>query len=76
MRVIGFLLLTAALSWYEVVRIRRYGGGKREMVAYSVLMLLAAAVGVVLILGLPFPNPIRLIDAVLKPLGERVVGSS
>lgn len=67
------LLMVAAASWHEVTRILRYGGGRREIVAYGALMLLAAAVGVAMSLDLPLPNPVRLIHALLKPLGERIL---
>lgn len=73
MTALALILMVAVASWHEVTRILRYGGGRREIVAYGVLMLLAAAVGVALSFDLPLPNPIRFVDALFRPLGERIL---
>lgn len=70
---VGFLALVILLAWYEVPRIRRYGGGRRELAAFCAMMTLAAALGVALSLRLPVPNPARALEAVFRPLGLKVM---
>lgn len=74
MLVAGFLVLVGLLVWYELPRIRRYGGGRREVIAFWVLMGLAVAMGVAIILQLPVPNSAKAIEAMFRPLGEKVLG--
>ncbi|BAS27327.1 hypothetical protein [Limnochorda pilosa] len=73
MLIAGFLIASGLIFWYELARIRKYGGGRREVIAFSVGMALAVALGLAMILDLPVPNPIQAIEAVFRPLGERVV---
>lgn len=68
-----FLALIGLLLLYEYPRIRRYGGGKKEVIAFAVLMFLGLALGSAMILRLPVPNPIKAIEALFKPLGEKVI---
>ncbi len=74
MAAIGFFLVVAGLSWYEVVRILRYGGTRREVVAYLVATALTTALGIAMILGMRPPNPAAWIEAVFRPLNEAVLG--
>lgn len=71
--VIIFLALMGLLFLYEYPRIRRYGGGKKEVIAFAVFMLLALALGTAMVLRLPVPNPAKAIEAIFKPLGEKVI---
>lgn len=68
-----FLALVGLLFRYEYSRIRRYGGGRKEVIAFSVSMFLALALGAAMILHLPVPNPAKVIEAMFKPLGEMVI---
>ncbi|HEY8424495.1 MAG TPA: hypothetical protein VIK73_00570 [Limnochordales bacterium] len=74
MPALGFVVLVLGLSWYEIVRIRRYGGTRREIVAYVVATTLAAALGVAMILGRWPPNPAAWVEALFRPLNEAVLG--
>ncbi len=76
MALLGFAALMGAFFYYEYARIRRYGGGQREQVAFSVVMLLALLFGSAMILGLPIPNPTDLIEAIFHPVAIKLVPPS
>lgn len=70
MAVMGLGILMALLFLYEYERIRRYGGGAREVIVFSVAMGFAAALTFAVILRLPVPNPTHLIEAIFGPAGR------
>ena len=74
--IFGLLLALGLIVVYEMTRIRRYGGGRGELIAFLVLMALAGALAVALALELPIPNPTKLIEAVFGPLGQWIIGES
>lgn len=71
--VLGFLALGGLLFWYEVIRIRRHGGGQREVAAFVIGMLVAVAFGLALLLGLPVPNPTKAIQTLFEPVTHMIL---
>lgn len=71
--VLGFLLLVCLLAGYELQRLRRSGASRRDMLAFFIMVALAAALGAAMIAGRPVPNPRAPIDAIFKPLADRIV---
>lgn len=69
-----YLAAAGLLSWWEVTRIRRYGGGTREIVVHVVASALAVGLGVLLILGVPVPNPAQWIVRMFAPLNASLLG--
>lgn len=70
---IAYWLLIGVLVRYECTRMHHHGEGRRELLAFTLLMLLALALGTGMILQLPIPNPTKAIEAIFKPLGERII---
>ena len=68
-----FAAVAALLSWWEVVRIRRYGGGTREVAVHVAASALAVLLGVLLILGVPVPNPETWVVRLTAPLTRWVL---
>lgn len=71
--VLGFLALGGLLFCYEVIRIRRHGGGQREVAAFVIGMLVAVAFGLALLLGLPVPNPTKAIQTLFEPVTHMIL---
>ena len=66
----AFVLVTAAIiAWFEVPKLvrRRY---HRELVVFSLLLLLGAIAGTLKILDVPVPNPGDWVKVILSPFGE------
>lgn len=73
MTALALFFLLAFLFRYEYQRIRRYGGGARDLIAFSVMMGLASALSIAVALGLPVPNPVHLITAIFGPVAEFIL---
>lgn len=65
--VLGALLILAM----ELPGIRRRGR-PRELAAFSVLMIVAFGYALLAVLRLPVPNPTPALEAVFKPVSERI----
>ncbi|MGF9819946.1 hypothetical protein [Brevibacillus agri] len=64
------VLVTAIIiAWWEIPHLVHLGY-YRELVVFSLLLLLAATAGVLKVLGVAMPNPGDWVLAVLSPFGE------
>lgn len=70
---LALFFVLAFLFQYEYQRIRRYGGGVRDLAAFSVMMGLASALGIAVALDLPVPNPVNWITAIFGPVAELIL---
>lgn len=65
MAAVGVVFLFGLLFLYEYSRVRRHGGGAREMLAFGGLMLIALAFALALALDVKMP-PAQVLGALLE----------
>jgi len=73
---LGLFLVLGLAGYFEYIRIRRYGGGPKELAAFAAMMVVAVGYALAVALNWPVPNPARLIQQVLGPIGERIMPRS
>ena len=66
MAAVGVVFLFGLLFLYEYSRVRRHGGGAREMLAFGGLMLIALAFALALALDVKMPPPAQRLGALLE----------
>lgn len=71
--IVAFFAVGGLLFWYEYVRIRRYGGGSREIAAFVIGMVVAGGFSLAVLLDLPIPNPTKAIESLFEPLTHKIL---
>lgn len=68
---IGVLLIAAVILWIEVPPLleKKY---KKELLVFSILLLIGVGLGIALGFGLPVPNPYDLLSYLFKPLNDLI----
>lgn len=69
--VIVVLAAAAALSWYEVPRLRKRGWS-RELWTFFAFLLIGVTLSVLYLLHVPFPSPVVWIRAAFQPVSEGI----
>jgi hypothetical protein len=69
LKVIGILLIAAAILWMEVPPLleKKY---KKELVVFSTLLTIGVGLSIALGLGKTIPNPLDLLTLVFKPIHD------
>ncbi len=69
LKVIGILLLVAAIVRFEVPSLLRKKN-KKELVVFLLFLFIGTGLGIVQSLGKPIPNPMDLLSFILKPIND------
>ena len=66
---IGILLVSAAILWIEVPPLleKKY---KKELLVFSILLVIGVGLSITLALEKPIPNPFDLLTFIFKPLND------
>ncbi|KGM44795.1 hypothetical protein P9D43_11340 [Neobacillus niacini] len=69
LKVIGILLIAAAILWKEVPPLLEKKD-KKELVVFSILLTIGVGLSMALGLGKPIPNPLDFLTFVFKPIHD------
>ncbi|MGG0655454.1 hypothetical protein [Rummeliibacillus pycnus] len=66
---IGILLIAVAILWIEVPPLleKKY---KKELLVFSILLVIGLGLSITLALEKPIPNPLDLLTFIFKPLDD------
>ncbi|MBP1994821.1 hypothetical protein [Paenibacillus eucommiae] len=71
--VLGILAVTAMIIWFEVPSLWKRGL-KRELIVFSILLILGAGVSIAKSSHIQVPNPLDMMNVMFKPLGDFIFG--
>lgn len=69
LKVIGILLIAAVILWMEVPPLLEKKD-KKELVVFSILLMIGVGLSMALGLGKAIPNPLDLLTFVFKPIHD------
>lgn len=67
------LVIAAVITFVEVPALAKKKRQKDILVFFSFL-LIGVTLGIVFVFNLPYPNPIKLIEAIFKPIADLLMG--
>ncbi|WP_419955083.1 hypothetical protein ACN6MT_05800 [Neobacillus niacini] len=72
LKVIGILLIAAVILWMEVPPLLEKKD-KKELVVFSIFLVIGLGLSIAQGLGKPIPNPLDLLTLVFKPIHDVLV---
>lgn len=76
MGILAVIALLALFFYYEYTRIRRFDGGRGEVLALTTTMIIAFAFALAIVLDVAIPSPTDVINKYLGAIGEMIVPPS